>query len=138
MAVELDISDLPDDIFIYRANPYSMLVLYTFDWDRYLEGRDYFGMPEYDFEGAVMGMTTLFQHDETGVRSMLIFINPSEANTVVHECAHAALFIMNEIGHNPFDGHEPFVYLLEHMYDDINNARIIWGINNGPSKDKAV
>lgn len=94
---------------IYNAKPYGVKVRFapTLAQARAVCTRLGITMPE-----GCVGFTSWLSDG-----SILLAVLDGSRATLVHECTHAALFVMEFVGIDPFASNgEPMAYLLDSMY----------------------
>jgi hypothetical protein len=100
---------------IYHAQPYGIKVRFAFTerMARYLFRR---------FKAEwIDGCAGLTAWADDG--SIILVVLDGKRATLVHECTHAALFVLEHVGIDPFASNgEPMAYLLDSMYTACENG----------------
>ena len=97
------------DWWQYTAAPYGVKVLFTNTAAGLRRLAERFG---YEFPTDTLGCVL-----RPADGPLVVAVLDGNRATLVHECGHAALYVMNTVGINPYSASgEPFCYLLDHMY----------------------
>lgn len=88
----------------YTAQPYGCKIYF------FTNLKEWFDTTQYDPEGA--SGVTMWWSD-----GIAMYVGDGRLDTLVHECTHAVLYILEHVGIEPLSSNgEPMAYLMDHMF----------------------
>lgn len=96
----------------YIANPYGSEVFFTQDARQFKRKAGF----------AVEDAAGITHWDENGT-AIIVYVGDGLLETLVHECCHATLFVLQRVGIDPSCGNgEPMAYLMDSMFACFKNV----------------